>query len=293
MIKRIVFACALFVLLYAGLIWFQVFLTGSRNPAGPEETQQEIPHKVYSFSFSKYTPEGQKQIEIEGDSANILEKTVFLINVMAKAYAEETPVTITADKGKYDKVNNKVKLEKNVIATTENGTRLLTEELDLHPDEHRVETEVHAQVKKDNINVEGMGASGDSNLKKVKFKKNVTVLVQDPKDPNAGTTTITCDGPLVIDYEKNVAHFHKNVVSQDKRGKLTADDMDVYYDKASKQVSKIVGMGNVAIENPDGNKTFSDNVVYLAEEGRIILGGDTEAVYNKDSNGTSAEALAL
>lgn len=289
MIKKIVFACALFVLLYAGVIWMQVFLTGGRE-AAKDEGQQEMPHKVYSFSFAKYTPEGQKQIEIEGDSANILEKTVYLMNVMAKAYAEETPVTITADKGKYDKTENRVRLEKNVVATTENGTRLLTEELDLHPDEHRMETEVHAKVKKDNINVEGDGASGDQNLKKVKFKKNVTVLVQDPKDPSAGTTTITCDGPLVIDYDQNVAHFHKNVVAQDKRGKLTADDMDVYYNKTSKQVSKIVATGNVAIENPDGNKTYSDNVVYLAEEGRIILGGDTEAVYNKDSkNGETKE----
>ncbi len=289
MMKKIVFSCALFILLYAGVIWLQVFLTSSQ-PQSQDEAQQETPHKVYSFSFSKYTPQGQKQIEIEGDSANILEKTVLLINVMAKAYAEESPVTITADKGKYDKVNNKVKLEKNVVATTENGTRLLTEELDIHPDQKRMETEVHAQVKKDNIDVEGIGASGDSNLKKVKFKKNVTVLVQDPKDPGAGTTTITCDGPLTIDYEKNIAHFHKNVIAQDKRGKLLSDDMDVIYNRTSKQVSKIVATGNVTIENPDGNRTFSDNVVYLAEEGRIILGGDTEAIYNKESN---VEGLAL
>ncbi len=291
MIKRIVFACVLFVLLYAGLIWLQVFLGGREQKAGPQEAEQEVPHKVYSFSFSKYTPEGQKQIEIEGDSANILEKTVFLMNVMAKAYAEETPVTITADKGKYDKVNNKVKLEKNVVATTENGTRLLTEELDIHPDQHRMETEVQAQVKKDNIDVQGMGAEGDSNLKKVKFRKNVTVLVQDPKDPKAGATTITCDGPLVIDYETNVAHFQKNVVALDKRGKLTSDLMDVFYSKTSKQVSKIVATGNVAIENPDGNKTFSDNVVYLAEEGRIILGGDTEAVYDQNSKSATQGIL--
>lgn len=291
MIKRIVFACVLFVLLYAGLIWLQVFLSGNEQPAAQTETEREVPHKVYSFSFSKYTPDGHKQIEIEGDSANILDKTVFLMNVMAKAYAEDTPVTITADKGKYDKVNNKVKLEKNVVATTENGTRLLTEELDIHPDQRRMETEVQAQVKKDNINVEGTGAEGDSNLKKVKFKKNVTVLVQDPKDPKAGPTTITCDGPLVIDYETNVAHFQKNVVALDKRGKLTADLMDVFYNKTSKQVSKIVATGNVAIENPDGNKTFSDNVVYLAEEGRIILGGDTEAVYDQNSSIGTQELL--
>ena len=169
------------------------------------------------------------------------------------------------------------------MATTENGTRLLTEELEIRPDEKRMETELQAQVKKDNINVEGLGAAGDSNLKKVKFKKNVTVIVQDPKDKTSGPTTITCDGPLVIDYDKNIAHFKQNVVAQDKRGKLTADLMDVYYNKDSRQVAKIVAEGNVAIENPDGNKTYSDSVIYLAEEGRIILGGDTEAVYYKDS----------
>ena len=34
-----------------------------------------------------------------------------------------------------------------------------------------LETDVQAEVKKDNINVEGTGAHGDSHLKKVKFKK--------------------------------------------------------------------------------------------------------------------------
>lgn len=283
MMKKVLAACTAFILLYAGMIFIQlVWMDGKQNEPAPASSG-EAPHKVYAFSFSKYTPEGQKQMEIEGDSANILEKTVMLMNVVAKAYAEETPVTITADKGNYDKVQNKVKLEKNVVATTENGTRLLTEELEIRPDEKRMETEVQAQVKRDNINVEGLGATGDSNLKKVKFKKNVTVIVQDPKDTAVGPTTITCDGPLVIDYDANVAHFKDNVVAQDRRGKLSSDLMDVYYNKDSRQVSKIVAQGNVAIENPDGNKTFSDSVIYLAEEGRIILGGDTEAVYYKDS----------
>lgn len=68
-------------------------------------------------------------------------------------------------------------------------------------------------------------------------------------------------------------------MAQDARGKLSADKMDVYYNKISKRVSKITAAGDVAIENPDGNKTFSDSVIYLADEGRIILGGDTEALY--------------
>ncbi len=280
MIKRVIIFSVAFILIYTGVVCLQVLVgkRWSKKPVSANNTET-AKHQIYSFSFSKYTPTGEKQIEIEGDSANVLDQNVILMNVVAKAYAEETPVTITADHGDYDKQANKVKLQKNVVATTENGTRLLTEELQIHPDKHLMETELEAQVKKDNINVQGLGASGDSNLKKVEFKKNVTVVVQDPTDPTNGPTVITCDGALVIDYEKNIAHFKKNVVAQDNRGKLTADVMDVYYNKMSRKVSKIVALENVVIENPDGNKSYSDSVIYLADEGKIILGGDTEAIY--------------
>ena len=95
---------------------------------------------------------------------------------------------------------------------------------------------------------------------------------------------ITCDGPLDIDYENNVAHFYNNVEAIDKRGKISSDQMDVYYSRDKKRVAKIVAKGDVVIENPDGNITYSDYVIYLAEEGRIILGGDPEANYFPDSN---------
>ena len=280
MIKRVLIICVLFAVFYSGIIGFQVFWgTHFKKPVSTQGHSVPPPHKIYSFSFAKYTQAGDKEIEIEGDSANILEKTVTLMNVVAKAYAEESPVTITADHGNYDKEANKVSLDKNVVATTQNGTRLLTEELQIRPSQHVMETDVHAQVKKDNIQVEGIGAHGDSNLKKVQFKKNVTVVVQDPADQSAMPTIITCDGPLMVDYDKNVAHFRKNVLAQDHRGKLSSDTMDVYYDKGSRKISKMVATGNVVIENPDGNKTYSDNVVYLAAEGKVILGGDAEALY--------------
>jgi len=81
-------------------------------------------------------------------------------------------------------------------------------------------------------------------------------------------------------------------VAQDSRGKLTADTMDVYYNRVSRRVSKIVGAGDVVIENPDGNKTYSDSVIYLADEGRIILGGDTEALYfNGDTPQASGKGI--
>ncbi|MBN1688212.1 MAG: LPS export ABC transporter periplasmic protein LptC [Candidatus Omnitrophica bacterium] len=281
MIKRIVLMFVIFIVAYTGIVRFQVFIADKANREQVTETESESEpsHRVYAFSFTKYTSGGEKEIEIEGDSANILARNVLLSNVVAKAYAEETPVTITADQGNYDKSANMVHLKKNVVATTENGTRLLTEELDIYPEDRVMESGVGTEVKKDNISVDGVGARGDSNLKKVKFKRNVTVVVQDPKELGNGPTIITCDGPLIVDYEKNIAHFKNNVVAEDYRGKLMADEMDVYYNKVSRQVSKIVATGNVMIENPDRNRTFSDSVIYLADEGRIILGGDTEALY--------------
>jgi LPS export ABC transporter protein LptC len=280
MIKRLVFIFVALVVFYVFFVQVQVVITRKqRAEQGAEKPSEQKPQKVLSFSFTKYTPEGQREIEIEGDSANILSNTVQLMNVMAKAYAEEVPVTVTADRGQYDKKKNKIHLEKNVVATTDDGTRLVTEALDMSPSEHVVETDLPTQVKKDNINVEGTGARAETNLKKVKFQKNVTVVIQNIENKETGPTTITCDGALVIDYEKNIAHFKDNVVAQDSRGKLTADTMDVYYNRVSRRVSKIVSAGDVVIENPDGNKTYSDSVIYLADEGRIILGGDTEALY--------------
>jgi len=292
MIRRFLIMTATFMVLYLTLIQVQVFLTQRRegsssaqNLAG--ESGDASSHKVYSFSFSKYTTSGDKEIEIEGDSADVFARSVLLKNVIAKAYAEESPVTITADQGIIDKTTSKVTLEKNVVATTENGTRLLTETLDILPTKKMLETRVQAEVKKDNISIEGLGAQGDSRLKKVRFRKKVTVVVKNPESEKGIPTIITCDGPLVVNYDENIARFHKNMVAEDERGKLRADTMDVYYNKDTKRVFKIVAVGNVIVDNPDGNQTFSDSVTYLAEEGRVILGGDTEALYVEGSKSLS------
>lgn len=294
MIKRFLILAVAFLVFYIGLIQVQLFLSDRRDLKRGAESQKteegEDPlHKVYSFSFSKYTTSGDKEIEIEGDSADVLARNVILRNVIAKAYAEESPVTITADWGDIDKATSRIRLERNVVATTEDGTRLLTEALDIFPAKKLLETSLEAEVKKDNINIEGLGALGDSRLKKVKFKKKVTVVVKSPDSESETPTVITCDGPLIVNYDENIARFHDNVVSEDERGKFRADLMDVYYNKETRRVAKIVAMGNVVIQNPDGNETFSDHVIYLAEEGRVILGGDTEALYVEGSKSVATD----
>lgn len=291
MVKRFIFFSLIVVIAYVGSVAFKVY-QASQKPVTQNVAQkqkiEEPSHKVYSFSFSKYKTNGTKELVIDGDSADIFSRTVVLSNVIAKAYADEQPVTVTADDGMFDKGSGKVHLNNNVVATTENGAKMITDSLDIFPSKKTIETEATAIVKKDNLNIKGDGAFGDSQMKNVKFKKNVTVVVQSENEGKKIPTTITCDGPLDIDYDKNIARFHQNVVAEDSRGRLTADEMEVIYNKATKKVNKIIATGNVVIRNPEGNETYSDTVTYFAEEGRIVMGGDTEAVYLMGGGGNNS-----
>ena len=293
MVKKFFVVTLALVLAYGALIqWKLWFRTNSGKGFSQRnsEKQRDGIQRVYSFSFSKYTSNGERELDISGDSADIFTRNVALINVIAKAYAEDSPVTVTADQGTFDKVTGNVYLRSNVVATSENGIRLITDRLDIHSSSRQIETDVDAKLKKDNVNVEGTGALSDSQLHKVTFKKNVTVVVQDPNTPSKTPTIITADGPLDVDYKNNVAHFTKNVVTQDDRGKLKADYMDVFYGQGSHRVDKIVARGNVVVESKDGSTTYSDSAVYLAQEGRVILGGDVEAKY---AEGEKSKNLSL
>ncbi len=286
MIKRFLITTA--VVLAGYLLLLHVRMEAPFVPTAPPDAaapeSQDPLHKVYRFSFSMYRPEGNKDLEIEGDSASIFTRKIDLNNVIAKAYAEETPVTITADRGMFDKSNGMVYLKRNVVATTNTGARLLTESLDINPQGHRMQTEERAAVRKDNIDVEGDGAESDPHIKEVTFKENVTVQIRNEEGAKQ-PTVITCDGPLEINYVTHVALFERNVIARDSQGTLTSDRMKVYYDEGTKRVSKMVATGNVVVISSDGNKTYSDNVVYLPQEGRVILGGDSETTYFPDLQG--------
>lgn len=291
MMRKFLLIIVALIVAYIALIQWKLWMYTKWNAkigVHDEQAQKETAQRVYSFSFSKYTETGQKELEIEGDSADILSQNVELMNVIAKAYAEESPVTITADQGSINRATSDIVLHNNVVATTETGTRLVTEWLQIDANNKSMDSNVETKVKKDNINIEGTGASSDSQLSKVVFKKNVTVVIQDPESQTSAPTVITSDGPLEVDYKRNIAHFSKNVTAQHERGVLNADYMDVIYDKNTRRVSKIIARGNVVITSKEGNKTYSDNAVYLASEGRMVLGGDVEAEYYSDEPGAES-----
>lgn len=250
--------------------------------ATPSEIQaevgEELEQKVLTFSLAGYGAGGKKEWEVGGDSADVTAfDQVRLKDVVIKVYGEKDSVTITADEGSYNKVTNDARLEKNVVVSPQDGGRLEADYLDWASVDKTITTDSFAQVEKDNLIATGKGILGNPELKTVQMNEEITVEVK----PNVGSTTaptiITCDGPLEVDYENHIAHFNKNVVVTDSRGKILADKMEVTIDKTTRNISKVICSGNVRISR-EKSRSFSEEATYLAEEGRVILTGSPKLI---------------
>ncbi len=247
-----------------------------------EAPEENIQQKVLSFNLAGYAEDGKKKWEVLGESANMVADVVMLDNIVATAYGENTSVTLTADKGEYDKVNNKVKLHDNVVGSTPDGAKLNTDKLEWDSKIGKIYTESHVVVEKDNISSEGNGATLDPKFKQVEFQKDVLV--------KQGATTVTCDGALEVDYEKNVATFNKNVKALDERGEIHADKMKILFDKQTRKLTQIIAEGNVNIIRGK-NSTFSQKAVYNFIDGKAVLTGAPQIVIFPEK-GMDLDALA-
>jgi LPS export ABC transporter protein LptC len=221
----------------------------AKAPSPPEEEANiSTDQKMMAFSLSGFEKTGKKKWEVQGKSADIVSEMVNLTDVVAKAYGDQSDMTLTADKGSFNRATNDAHFESNVVVTGDNGTKMTTDALDWKNAEQKVVTDKPVEMKSD---VKGL------------------------KDDGAETkmpTIITCDGPMEIDYGKNYAIFNTNVKVSDERGQLFCDTATAYYDAKTRQVSKIIAKGNVKIVRA-GSWTYSDEATYLALEQKIILTG--------------------
>ncbi|HLD56093.1 MAG TPA: hypothetical protein VJA00_00580, partial [Candidatus Omnitrophota bacterium] len=90
MTRKFILISVILILAYVTLISWKLWFHAHRGGGFGKQavSSDEVAQKVYSFSFSKYTETGEKELQIEGDSADIFAQNVALINVIAKAYAE-------------------------------------------------------------------------------------------------------------------------------------------------------------------------------------------------------------
>ncbi len=231
--------------------------------------------KILTFSLSGYSDSGKRSWDVKGDSADILTTNVILLdNVLSHSYTKGNAITLTADKGRFDKTKNNLLLEGNVVGITDDGARLTTDSLNWNAQKEEVDTDDLVIITRENMEARGHGAFGQPDLKRVQLKKDVTVNLKP-------TTVITCDGPFQVDALNNVGVFNKNVLVVDERGKIWADTIEVYFDSKTKTVIKVAAKGNVKIERGD-NVTYSDQATYNAKSKLIILSGRPKLIlYSK------------
>ena len=187
---------------------------------------KESDQQIGDFSLSGFGDKGKKAWDLSGKSADIFNEVVKLKEVVGNHYAENDSIKLTADKGDFNKKSGVVHLEDNVIITTSNGAKLTTDSLDWDRKQQIVSTLERVNLQRLDMLLSGVGAKGQTGLKQVALEKDVRLDI-DPLDKLSGKKEkilITCDGPLEVDYEKNIAIFYNNV-------KVEKSDLTIYSDK--------------------------------------------------------------
>lgn len=261
--------------------------------AGENDSEQQL----NDFSLAGYGDKGKKTWDITGKSADMFTENIIFKKVIGNLYGETENVQLTADKGDFNKAESKIRLEQDVVITTSSGTKLTTESLDWDRKNNVVSTKDKVNIKRNNMVTTSLGATGQPGLNKVNLDKDIKLEItpdeaKNIKDSgiNAAKIIITCDGPLSIDYEKNLAVFTNNVKVERLESQIYSDEMNVYFVKDSgkgeeksgssfmnSKIDKIVARGNVKVVQGE-NISYSEEAVYNAADKKITLSGKPKLV---------------
>jgi LPS export ABC transporter protein LptC len=270
----------------------------SGSPAVKKQKTQDPGQQMADFSLSGFCDKGRKNWDISGKSADIGGESIKLNDIVGNLYGERENVKLTAAKGDVNRQDSKVHLQDNVVVTTSSGARMTTDSLDWDRKGQLVSTSDQVNINKEDIIIVAQGAKGYPDMNKVDLEKDVQVQINNPAQPGdapkAGkeATIITCDGPLQVDYLKNIAVFSNNVKVVTKDAVIESDIMEVYFLSGGKpktekpsidtvsagaQIEKIIARGNVKI-NHNQNISYSDEAVYDAKDRKITLSGKPRLV---------------
>jgi len=290
-----VYSLLFFLTLYA--IRYTLYAVCYAQDQKPQESDQQI----MDFSLASFGEKGKKSWDLSGKSADIFQDLVKLKDVIGNLYGKEEDIKLTADKGNFDKTQGKIHLQDNVVITTSSGSKLTTDSLDWDRKNQLVTTKDPVNIERGNMVTTASGVRGEPNLKKVSLEKDVTVNINPDTEEKSNEQNvkkkivITCDGPLQIDYDKDIATFNNNVKVDTQDVLIQSDIMDVYFGGTGKDTSeskkeapglgstmgskidKIVARGNVKITRGE-NISYSDEATYNALDKKIILSGKPKLI---------------
>jgi len=230
---------------------------------------------------------------------------VKLQKVVGNDYALTDTINLTADNGDFNKKSGLVHLQDNVVITTASGAKMTTDTLDWDRKQQIVKTLDRVNLAKQDMNLSGQGAQGKTELKQIKLEKDVRLDIQtlDKQVNKKEKIVITCDGPLDVDYEKNIAIFNNNVKVEKPDMTIYSDKMEVFFTPKeqpaqpktpapgmaalSSSVDRIVASGNVRIVRGE-NTSFSQQAIYTAADKKITLTGKPQIIIYQTENANAA-----
>ena len=256
------------------------------------EEKKEPAQEVKDFSFVQYKEGGDQKWKLNGQSAEVVENKVNIDHLSALSFGQGTTLKLKANQGSFDKGDNLVHLKDNVVAATTDGTKLTTDSLLWNAETKNVSTDSSVNIKRPDMQISGTGAVCDLEGKTAELKQNINARLTSGENALLGAmpgnsgrqaqqTTITCDGPLELNYKQNRAFFHGNVKVEDSRGNIIADRIDVYFNPQTRRVKCVVARGNVKIINGE-NITYSEKAIYLVDQGRVILPNRPKLIIQND-----------
>ena len=257
-----------------------------------EEKKEPAQQEVKDFSFVQYKEGGDQKWKLNGQSAEVVENKVNIDHLSALSFGQGTTLKLKANQGSFDKGDNLVHLKDNVVAATTDGTKLTTDSLLWDAETKNVSTDSAVNIKRPDMQISGTGAVCDLEGKTAELKQNINARLTSGENALLGAmpgnsgrqaqqTTITCDGPLELNYKQNRAFFHGNVKVEDSRGNIIADRIDVYFNPQTRRVKCVVARGNVKIINGE-NITYSEKAIYLVDQGRVILPNRPKLIIQND-----------
>ena len=247
MIKRNFPLLLLPMTLVAAMTYFMWDNRPSNKKTLPEAVREELiqsstDQKLQKFKLTGFDERGKSAWNLEGDSAKIDPgKTVFL--------------------------------DQNVTLRLKDDTLIKSDHVQWSQDGGTLKTSDWVTVEHEDVFVRGRGAYGRPNEGYIQLNRDIEMTMKD-------TTKLVCDGPMKIFYNENLMHFYRKVKVTDQRGVLSANRMDVYFDKEKKRVREIIAIGNVVIER-GVDTTRSRRAIYSVDTGSIRLEGNPEITLHK------------
>ena len=207
----------------------------------------QVKHQIMAFDLEGLADDGSKKWDVKGKSAESVTETQVKLN------------DVTANSyGKEAQAT--ITADSGLYDRTKNNVRL----------EQNVKAVIENTQKSTNdfIGAEKNVAAGADKSKKMK-------------------TTITCDGEVEFNYEKNEGYFSKNVHVVNEEGTIDADKITIYLDSTTKSVKTIVAEGNVKIQRGE-NTTYSDKATYIEADKKIVLTGQPKLVIYQEGSSPGA-----